>query len=248
MLIKTLVKFESYHYISDYMNLVPVWLQKEATGLILPKKLTDQDNLLCQIIAGCLLGDGHLVFPNKNSNSSLSFHCAWKDHNLSMVLSVILCCQKLDIAHGMFTKNEATLHKVVNGENVVKKLYRFKANTQSHPLFTELHSIWYNNHTKAVPNKLGDLLTPVTLAFWFMGDGGRLGNSALAFNSHGFTLQDQLYLSDLLLSKFGLKSSLNRDKQYHRIVLNKESSIKLAKILAPLLHESVHYKFKHLKL
>jgi len=228
------------HYnVKEYKDMVPLWLQSEIATMVKPSSLLDPSVLFNQILAGLMLGDGHITRPVGNGNCHLSFGCAWKDHNLSMWVSVLTACHKLDLGTGQFAKSE----RFRNG----KYSYNVIGYSQAHPLFTELRKFWYPGGDKCVPANIGEFLSPACLAFWFIGDGGSLGKCELALNSQGFSIPEQELLRAELLTKLGLKSRLGKDKIYKRIVLLAESSRTFSTMLRPLVHPSVHYKMRFIR-
>jgi len=56
---------------------------------------------------------------------------------------------------------------------------------------------------------MGDLLTPIVLAYWFMDDGYRVDNGFYVC-TESFTMDDQLLLVKALIDKFGLSASLHK--------------------------------------
>lgn len=56
---------------------------------------------------------------------------------------------------------------------------RIMFNTFSLSCFNEFHSLFYSAGTKIVPLNIGDLLTPLSLAYWIADDGGLCQNSLL---------------------------------------------------------------------
>lgn len=62
--------------------------------------------------------------------------------------------------------------------------------------------------TKVVPRNIGELLTAIGLASWFMDDGGKTG-SGIHLNTNGFSKADLVILLKVLTEKFGLKCSIH---------------------------------------
>ena len=60
-----------------------------------------------------------------------------------------------------------------------------------------------------MPFKIQDLLTPIGLAHWLMGD-GYLHNGIILICSESFTKQEQELLIAALYSKFNIKATLNK--------------------------------------
>ena len=111
--------------------------------------------------------------------------------------------------------------------NGTRVAYRFV--TRSLPEFTPLFRSFYQSGRKSVPDVV---LTPLTLAVWFMDDGCRSRN-AVYFNTQQFDENDQRRLLGLLRNQWGIQGSLNRDKCYQRIRISVESTAVLREIIEP---------------
>ena len=72
-----------------------------------------------------------------------------------------------------------------------KKYYSLEFRTRYLPCFNELHGFFYKNKVKVVPDNIYDLLTPIALAHWIMGDGA-IRNKGLILCTDSFTLQDNV--------------------------------------------------------
>ena len=121
-----------------------------------------------------------------------------------------------------------------NGSRVA---YRFT--TRSLPIFTNYYQWLYENRKKRIPRDL--ILSPLTLAVWFMDDGSR-SRSACYLNTQQFTLEDQEFLQRLLQETFGIESGLNRDKHYMRIRITTESTKRLVELIRPHVLPCFQYK------
>lgn len=74
-----------------------------------------------------------------------------------------------------------------------------------------------------------------------MDDGSRCDKD-IYLNSQQFTYEEQEKLVTELKKQFQVQSSLNRDKQYHRIRIKKESVNKFMKMISPYVIPSMIYK------
>ncbi len=120
-----------------------------------------------------------------------------------------------------------------NGRRIA---YRFV--TRSLLILTPFYRLFYGSGKKRVPELE---LTPLTMAVWFMDDGSKSTN-ALYLNMQQFELGDQRRLLDQLREEWSLDGNLNRDKQYHRIRLSVESSLRFADLIRPHLLDEFGYK------
>jgi hypothetical protein len=85
-----------------------------------------------------------------------------------------------------------------------------------------IHSLFYVAGVKVVPLTIFKLLTPVGLAFWIMGDGGKAG-PGVYLNVYAFKEQepplDILLLLNVLRNKLGVKCTVHRHKAGPRIYI-----------------------------
>ncbi len=112
------------------------------------------------------------------------------------------------------------------------------------PCFTELHSLWYLNKRKIVPINIKELLTPIGLAHWIMGDGS-LQNLGLHLSVYAFTCSEVELLIDAFETKFLLKCSVHKHSTIGgkaSIYIWKESMNKLRLLVSPYIIPSMQYK------
>ncbi len=176
------------------------------------------------VLIGSILGDGSLRRQGNRINALLEVNHSYRDkeyvdwkweHFKNLVLS-------------------APKARVGLGPRVA---YRFT--TRSLPVFTEYYEKFYVGKIKIVPKQL--VLDPLSLAVWFMDDGTRI-RSALYLNTQQFSLEEQVVLQNILLKTFGLESHLNKDKEYLRIRVTTDSSLKMKAIIEPYILPSLKYK------
>lgn len=176
------------------------------------------------ILIGSLLGDGALRRQGNRLNALLEVNHAFKHQAY------------VDWKWQHFQDHILSLPKARQGKGN-RIAYRFT--TRSLPIFTDYHNRFYGTGKKCIPKDL--VLDPLSLAVWFMDDGTRI-RSAYYFNTQQFTVPEQQFLQELLLKTFGLKSALNRDKQYFRIRVSTESSLKMSKFIEPYVVPCMRYK------
>ena len=90
-------------------------------------------------------------------------------------------------------------HYCSNTPYVVKSIrkgnisYGIEFSTRTLPCFNELHTLFYKNNKKVVPENIYDILNTIALAHWIMGDGAIL-NKGLVLCTDSFTLQEIIKL------------------------------------------------------
>lgn len=120
--------------------------------------------------------------------------------------------------------------------NGKREAYRFT--TLSLPDLTPLYHSFYTGGRKIAPDIALDRLS---LAVWFMDDGSK-SRSAAYFNTQQFSIEDQWRLIGMLMRRFGVECTLNKDKSYRRIRIATRSMPKLAELIEPFLLPSLRYK------
>jgi hypothetical protein len=114
------------------------------------------------------------------------------------------------------------------------------------PCITELHSLFYLNGIKIVPQNIYELLTPIALAHWIMGDGAR-SLSGLILCTDSYSITDIVRLINVLIIKYRLECTLRiiRKNQY-RIYIRETSMPSLFNIVSIYMPTSMLYKIKSL--
>lgn len=75
--------------------------------------------------------------------------------------------------------------------------------TRSLPCFIELHQLFYVGGIKIIPSDIFNLLTPVALVHWIMGDGS-VSRHGLIICTHSFSILDVVLLINVLMIQYRL--------------------------------------------
>jgi hypothetical protein len=82
------------------------------------------------------------------------------------------------------------------------------------PCFNELLELFYADGKKVIPNNIGDLLTPLGLAYWICDDGSFCKRYRIVIlNTQGFSKEDVNLLIGVLNKKFGLNCTVNKSRK-----------------------------------
>ena len=108
-----------------------------------------------------------------------------------------------------------------------------------------------NNSFKVITKDYLDLLTPLSLAIWFMDDGNRTKSnleskvtnkvSRASLATHSFTYDSVVLLSNYLKEK-GYNNNILKQKNLFYIAINSESSQSFFRDIAPYIPKSMEYK------
>lgn len=121
-------------------------------------------------------------------------------------------------------------------------IYSFS--TINHPYLSELHHLCYPCHKKQVSWEWLDLLSPLSIAVWYMDDGSfnrRYGTITLCTNS--FSLNEQAAIVDYFLNRHCIeaKPESRRNGQYV-IRLNASQRYRFFDLVAPHIPDCMSYK------
>ena len=174
-----------------------------------------------QIIVGCLLGDGAMRIK---TNALLEIN-----HSVKQKVLVDWIYTHLHEFVGTAPKQRKG-----NGGRIA---YRFT--TRSLPVFTDFYKQFFFKKKKLIPTNL--ILSPLTLAVWFMDDGNK-SRSSVYLNTQQFSLEEQKLLRAKLYEQWQIETTLNKDKHYFRIRIKTSSVNKFIGLIKPYLLQEFYYK------
>ena len=199
------------------------------------KALITSDQL--QLIIGSLLGDARLECRSKSVRAKhtarLRIHQSdkqkhyvfWKYEHLKNLISCV----------PRFTK-------VWHDKKRNKDHFSWYFHTRSNETLGVIHQLFYLNGVKILPKqKILDLLDPLGLATWFMDDGSNNGSN-ITLNTHNFSILEQSVLQRLLLNKFGVVSTLVKDRSKYKMAIGKGEYDKFISIVRPHVIPAMNYK------
>lgn len=174
-----------------------------------------------EIILGSLLGDGSLKISKGYVNARFSFRHSlkqkeyffWKVNNLRSISS----------------------KKCFWYQDDGKIRYQSLATKD----LTELYYLTHRNEQFEINKKWLDLLTPLSLAVWWMDDGSITGNGRKGvFSTNDFNYKDQLTLSCYLKERWKIKTKigiqqLSNEKYYRLCIYSSEELKRFLRIILP---------------
>jgi hypothetical protein len=105
--------------------------------------------------------------------------------------------------------------------------------------FRPLRKIFYPKGIKIVPKEISRYFTELCLAIWYMDDGNFSEGRNLRIATDNFDGKSRKLLQNLLLVKFGLKSTIQASG---KLRISSESLDKFFSIVKPHIHSSMLYK------
>jgi hypothetical protein len=185
------------------------------------KKLT-LSNEQRAILVGLLLGDGHLETQNGGRTYRLKVEHSEK---------------QVDYVHWLYELFASWIpskpYRRVRPDGRISVGFT----TYSHGSFRFYAQQFYPiGKKKVIPKLINKLLTQAGLAVWFMDDGSRKSSKHTTYNIHtlAYTKRDLERLQDTLLKKFGIITSLHRQKETSwRIYIPSVSAERFKSIIQP---------------
>ena len=206
-----------------------IFSSETLTLSALPLAATNSTRL-SEIMTGLLLGDASLV--KKYAGGGTYFKYAQGNVHVGYVHHVFELFKALGLVH-MPTPH----HGTSTGPNgIVYDWWQFT--TASFVSWNSLRTLWYPQNIKVVPDNISELLTPVSLAYWYIDDGGWTGKG-IHLATNGFILADVKRLVTIISSQYGLKCSVH---SRNRVYIWASSTPKFINLVRPHIHSSISYK------
>lgn len=191
------------------------------------------------ILVGSLLGDGCLRIMSRCTVPAFSV-----SHSEAQKQYVFWKYAKLK----RWVRRSPWREERVYHKDRSRKTFSWRFQTLSNTVFSKLHSTFYQDRKKIIPENLVNFLknSPLAFAVWLMDDGNR-NHQAVFINTQSFNLAEQHKLVRVLQEAYDLKAKVNKHsisngKQLYRIRLSTESTNKLPKILGKNLLPEFYYK------
>ena len=185
-------------------------------------------------IYGSLLGNSnaskrnnrstHIIFQQENSNKE---YLKWFHKNL--------------VNLGYCKINKPILKKRIGLKGKIKYIYNIC--TFNYTSFNYIYNSFYNDKDiKIIPLNISDFLTPLAQAIWISENGSkeRIG---LKLSIYSFTKEEIKFLSQIILEKYNIKTSINyNNKGQCYLYILKKSMPNLINLVKPIIHKSMYYK------
>jgi len=184
------------------------------------------------VIVGLLLSDGWLIISN-SKNARFGFKQALS--NSAYVWFVF----------NILSHYCSSSPRLTSGIRAGKRFFGLQILTRLMPCRTELHSLFYINGVKIIPDNIFELLTPVGLAHLIRGDGS-VARQGLILCTDSCSLPDVVRLMNVLIIRYELVCTLHKKKEnQYRIYISSKSIPRLQRIVGPYMHESMLYKLSN---
>lgn len=188
-----------------------------------------------QLVVGLLLGDGHLETQNGGRTYRLKV-----EHGSAQREYLEWLAKEFQewLISGWYEKRKGT-----------KLVYGFT--TMSHPAFRFYGTQFYQNGKKRIPPLIKKLMSPLSLAIWFLDDGSAKSSKhrSLVIHSLGYIRKD-LELVQKALLRFGVETALHKQRNDSlRLYVPYEGARIIADFVRPILEEVpvLAYKMENIR-
>ena len=199
------------------------------------RRIGPHEEKVISVLIGSILGDSHLEKREKGIGTRIIFEQCNRN------IEYIMWFHKFFYTRGYCTPNKPKLTSRIKKGN--KVFYQYRVSSYTFTSFNWLHDMFYKKSIKIIPINIGEYITPLSLAIWFMDDGSKTHNTVrLATNC--FKLSELEFLCKLLKDKFNLDLSVHKSGKNKRYILyvKKSSLTRFIDLVKPHMLPSMYYK------
>lgn len=164
-------------------------------------RIGPHDKQVISVLIGTILGDSHLEKRKGGIGTRVIFE------QCSRNVEYIMWFHEFFASKGYCNNNKPKLITRIKKGN--KVFYQYRVTTYSFTSFNWLHDMFYKDHIKIIPADLGEYLTPLSLAIWFMDDGSKI-NKTIRLATNCFQLAELNFLCKLMKDKFNLQATVQK--------------------------------------
>lgn len=198
-----------------------------------------------EALIGHLLGDANIYTRNNGKTHGIKFE--WGEKSKDYIFHVY------DI-FGDFILKEPHLYSRLNKNGNLQKTWRME--TYQDVIFNDIGSLFLLNNKKKIirSNLIINHLTPISLAYWYMDDGGRnyykgkrsLTDHSLTLNTQGFTVEEVKMLIKELNLKYEFNTTLSFNKKKPTIYIPDHNYDLFFNLINPWIIDHFRYKLPKL--
>jgi hypothetical protein len=126
-----------------------------------------------------------------------------------------------------------------------KMFYSVWLQTRQLACLNEIFNIFYikkkDKFIKTVKQELYFYMDYIVLANWIMGDGSKRAKG-LVLCTDNFSMQEVILLINILIIKFDINPTMQKEKNYFRIYINEKSLMKIKPFILPYFVSHFLYK------
>lgn len=183
-----------------------------------------------EILIGTLLGDAHLEKNGRFTRLRIDHYDKHKEYIFWLASE--------------FQPFSLKPRQIFEVDRRNRKTYsRWHFSTKSLPIFEEYRELFYINGKKVVPACLFHIITPLSLAIWYMDDGfRRLDSKGFYLCTSSFTGEEQNELQKLLHTRFNLDTRIHHQHELSRIFVPSAYADLFNNLIKPFVLPIFRYK------
>ena len=181
---------------------------------------------------GVILGDGHLEKQKNSINYRLKV-----EHSIKQKEYVDWLYENLKELVASEPKERIRI-------SLGKKLKSYGFATISSKNFGSYGKLFYQNGKKVIPEIISKMLSPRSIAVWFMDDGSYKSKSHKTYIIHanGYTKEELEIIKDVFAKKFGIEIGIHKQYSQWRLYVYTKSAKSFRKMIEPYIIPSMKYK------
>jgi hypothetical protein len=208
------------------------------------KRLVEYKNLLTlskdqqDVLIGTILGDGNIRILKKEALLTVS-HCEKQSDYVFWKYNVF--------RNWVLTQPRKEIRKYYKDRK--RSLVSWRFSTISHSILSRYYDLFYPYGKKVIPTTIDSILiSPLTLAVWYMDDGSRKPYGRGAFlHTESFSVGDQRKLITALKKNYSIivklaSAGLSNGKRLFRLYITAKSFSHFRDLIFPYLLPSMQYK------
>jgi hypothetical protein len=217
-----------------------------------PQNLVGPHNLdVISVLVGCLLGDAYALKNNKGIPGT-KFRFKQSGRHKTYLFFIY----EFFYTRGYCTNSGPREYKTILIKAANKKpqtYYGYEFDIFTFSSLNWLYDLFYLNGIKMISSEIMNYLTPMSIAFLLMDDGGWLsGSKSVRISTNKFTLQEVELLRDTFKAKFNLDCTIQllttkgagkaTPKDKYSLYIKLSSLPRLRELVLPYMHSSMLYK------
>lgn len=187
-----------------------------------------------EVLVGLMLGDGHIEQPYVKPRARLKFE---QRAGMKAYVEWIHDIFRDWVRNGIRSRTKSL--------KTTGRSYQYVGfTTFAHEELYSYRKLFYPNGRKIIPTNIGELLTPLGLAVWFMDDGSVKSHQSKGriLNTHSFTRVEIERLCTVLQENFSLDAWPRNQQDGIQIYISGKSADVLQALLEPHFVPEMRYK------
>lgn len=184
------------------------------------------------ILVGLILGDGHLETQTNGRTYRLKV-----EHSQKQTAYV-------DWLYEEFKDLCESAPKKRTKISFQKEIISYGFTTKALGSFRFYGQQFYQNNKKVIPRLIKKMISPITLAVWFMDDGSYKSKEHKTYIIHanGYQKDELEFIKEILKTEFAIEVGIHKQYSQYRLYVYTKDAQKFKKLIEPYIILSMRYK------